>query len=103
MGNQKNIDIKKNVFSRMGHLRLSAAKKISVGYSYLLCVFVSLLMIISIRRNKQRGHTTSQSDFTIGNVRRCSFFRFHTLSRASFDVSVWEPKKMCFCEWDTCV
>ena len=59
-------------------MALSGAKKFSVGHHHLTCVFVSLLRIISIRKNKREGLTTLQSQSKIANVRRRWFFKFHT-------------------------
>ena len=59
-------------------MTLSGAKKFSVGHHYLTCVFVSLLGIISIGKNKQKGFTTLQSRSRVTNVRRRWFFNFHT-------------------------
>ena len=60
---------------------MRARKKISIGPHYPTCVLVSFLRIISIRQSKRGGRTTSQSDFTNPNVRRWSFFGFHTTSK----------------------
>ena len=59
-------------------MALSGAKKFSVGHHCLTCVFVSLLRIISIRKNKRDGLTILQSQSKIANVRRRWFFKFHT-------------------------
>ena len=57
-------------------MSLGGAKKFSVGYHYLTCVFVSLLGIISIRKNKRDGRTTLQSQPKSANARRWWFFKF---------------------------
>ena len=59
-------------------MALSGAKKFSVGHHHLTCVFVSLLRIISIRKNKREGLTILQSPSKNANVRRRWFFKFHT-------------------------
>ena len=69
------------------------SKKFSVAFYDMICIFTSILMIISISQSNRGGRTTLRTDSTVANASKWWFFQVYT------QFSTWRPQKESFTKW----